>query len=238
MPKPAAKVAPKPEPPKPVMWFMKSEEGEDYGPIARSVLDAWHAEGRLTADCQVLQVGTEQWQWASDLYRDLAAEEPAAASQPASAPATRPAPDEPEADEPWDEDDDEQDDEPPPRRKRNRPAATKARRSKPAAAPRHPVRRGAKKVFSPPPDEDEDDEDWGEDEEFDDGEMSTRSRLAAGLLGIFLGPLGIHRFYLGYIGIGLAMLFTLGGCGIWSLTDAILVCLGRIVDAEGRPLAE
>jgi len=30
-----------------------------------------------------------------------------------------------------------------------------------------------------------------------------KSKLAAGLLGVFLGSLGIHRFYLGYVGIGI-----------------------------------
>ena len=67
---------------------------------------------------------------------------------------------------------------------------------------------------------------------------SSRSKAIAGLLGIFLGPLGTHRFYLGYWGIGLAMLFTGGGCGIWSLIDAVLVLLGRVTDADGRPLSD
>src|SRR5271157_2513312 len=56
-----------------------------------------------------------------------------------------------------------------------------------------------------------------------------KSKIAAGLLGIFLGCLGIHRFYLGYTGIGLAQLlitvfgtfctFGLGAIisGIWGL---------------------
>jgi TM2 domain-containing membrane protein YozV len=59
----------------------------------------------------------------------------------------------------------------------------------------------------------------------------------AGLLGIFLGPLGIHRFYLGYWVIGLLMLVTGGGCGIWSLVDAVLVFFGRVNDADGRTLS-
>ena len=59
----------------------------------------------------------------------------------------------------------------------------------------------------------------------------------AGLLGIFLGPLGTHRFYLGYWVIGLLMLVTGGGCGIWSLVDAILVLLGKVPDADGRRLS-
>jgi hypothetical protein len=67
---------------------------------------------------------------------------------------------------------------------------------------------------------------------------SQRSRMVAGFLGVFLGPLGIHRFYLGYWRIGLAMLFTAGGLGIWSLIDAVLVALGRVHDADGRPLSD
>jgi hypothetical protein len=72
----------------------------------------------------------------------------------------------------------------------------------------------------------------------DDVERSQRSRMVAGFLGIFLGPLGIHRFYLGYWGIGLAMLFTGGGLFFWGFFDAIFVMLGRIPDADGRPLSD
>jgi len=57
------------------------------------------------------------------------------------------------------------------------------------------------------------------------------------LLAIFLGYLGVHRFYAGKIGTGLLMLFTFGGCGIWQLVDIILIATGAFTDAEGRPLA-
>jgi hypothetical protein len=235
-PKVAPKVERKPEAPKPVMWFMKSEEGEDYGPIPRSELDAWYDEGRITADCQVLKVGTEQWQWASDLYSELADDEPAAEEEPADEPAAPTfsftAPREPDESE---DEEAEEDDDPEPRPTKKKSSAAKLTRTKQSAAPQHQVRRGAKKVFSPPPEED--DEEDEDDEDLDNEvETSTRSKLTAGLLGIFLGQLGIHRFYLGYVGLGLAMLFTLGGCGIWSLTDAILIFLGKVVDAEGKPL--
>ena len=69
-----------------------------------------------------------------------------------------------------------------------------------------------------------------------EGEESNKSRIVAGLLGIFLGAYGVHRFYLGYTGLGLIMLFTLGGCGIWSLIDAIMVLMGKVPDVHGRPL--
>ena len=70
------------------------------------------------------------------------------------------------------------------------------------------------------------------------GEQSDKSKLVAGLLGLFLGVYGVHRFYLGYPGIGIAMLFTLGGCGIWSLIDSILILTGAVRDPYGRPLRD
>ena len=69
-------------------------------------------------------------------------------------------------------------------------------------------------------------------------EQSDKSKLVAGLLGLFLGVYGVHRFYLGYPGIGIAMLFTLGGCGIWSLIDSILILSGAVRDPYGRPLRD
>ncbi len=78
----------------------------------------------------------------------------------------------------------------------------------------------------------------------------AKSRLAAGLLGILLGGLGIHRFYLGYNGIGIAQLaLGLGGlltCGItsfaswiWGLIEGILVLTGSIdKDARGQGLRD
>jgi len=64
-----------------------------------------------------------------------------------------------------------------------------------------------------------------------------KSFVAALVLNWFLGPLGVHRFYTGYIGIGVAQLLTFGGCGIWALIDLISICLGNYTDAEGLPLA-
>jgi TM2 domain-containing membrane protein YozV/ribosomal protein L40E len=74
-----------------------------------------------------------------------------------------------------------------------------------------------------------------------------KSRLAAGLLGILLGTLGIHNFYLGYTGKAVAQLLitvlTLGIgsviTGIWGLIEGIMILTGSIaVDGKGVPLKE
>jgi TM2 domain-containing membrane protein YozV len=64
--------------------------------------------------------------------------------------------------------------------------------------------------------------------------VSPHSRLAALLLCLFLGCLGVHRFYVGKVGTGVAMIFTLGGLGIWSLIDFIMIVTGSFTDANGR----
>jgi TM2 domain-containing membrane protein YozV len=70
-------------------------------------------------------------------------------------------------------------------------------------------------------------------------DMSTVERknfLTALLLSIFLGTLGVDRFYLGYVGLGLLKLFTWGGCGLWWLIDVILIASKQLKDASGNPL--
>ncbi|MDN3449369.1 TM2 domain-containing protein [Planococcus sp. APC 3906] len=56
--------------------------------------------------------------------------------------------------------------------------------------------------------------------EYEDKKKST---AAAYLLWFFLAPIGAHRYYLGDIGVGIAMTLTLGGFGIWALIDVFFI---------------
>ena len=66
--------------------------------------------------------------------------------------------------------------------------------------------------------------------------VSDKSRLAAALLCWFVGVLGVHRFYVGKIGTGIAMLLTCGGLGVWALIDLIVILVGSFTDETGRRL--
>ncbi len=82
-----------------------------------------------------------------------------------------------------------------------------------------------------------------------------KSSVAAGLLQLFFGFLGLGRFYLGYIGVGVAQLvlwiasllvwlfvsmvfgwIMLAVLGVWVLVEAIMMIAGAIPDADGRRL--
>lgn len=68
-----------------------------------------------------------------------------------------------------------------------------------------------------------------------------KSRMVAGLLGIFLGAWGIHNFYLGYSGKGILQIIlticTCGIAGIWGFIEGILILCGNInIDADGNQL--
>lgn len=69
---------------------------------------------------------------------------------------------------------------------------------------------------------------------------SDKSKLVAGLLGIFLGSLGVGRFYMGNIGMGvmqlLVTIITFGVGGLWGFIDGIVILAGNPRDSYGRPL--
>ena len=63
-----------------------------------------------------------------------------------------------------------------------------------------------------------------------------KSYMTTLLLCLFAGTIGVHRFYVGKTGSGIAQLLTLGGCGIWTMIDLIMIITGKFTDAQGRPL--
>lgn len=82
-----------------------------------------------------------------------------------------------------------------------------------------------------------------------------KSKLVAGLLGIFLGSFGVHNFYLGYTGKAVTQLvltivgfilccvfvgvFVVLGVSIWGLVEGIMLLTGKInTDGKGMPLCD
>ena len=76
---------------------------------------------------------------------------------------------------------------------------------------------------------------------------TQKSKIAAGLFGIFLGGFGVHNFYLGFTGKAVAqLLITVLSCGflspvsaIWGLIEGILILSGESSkDAYGNDLKD
>ncbi|WP_346926147.1 TM2 domain-containing protein [uncultured Arthrobacter sp.] len=81
------------------------------------------------------------------------------------------------------------------------------------------------------------------------GYRQPKSKIVAGLLGIFLGGLGIHRFYLGFTKIAVIQLIltlvlgalTFGIVALWGVVEGIMIIAGSShfrVDAQGVPLRD
>lgn len=68
--------------------------------------------------------------------------------------------------------------------------------------------------------------------------ISPKSWLTTLLLCLFLGGIGIHRFYVGKIGTGILMILLLftGISSVWALIDFILIILSKFKDKQGRPI--
>jgi TM2 domain-containing membrane protein YozV len=67
--------------------------------------------------------------------------------------------------------------------------------------------------------------------------VSSKGKITALLLCIFLGTLGVHRFYVGKVGTGIIWLLTLGLLGIGVIVDIIMIAIGKFKDKQGLLLA-
>jgi TM2 domain-containing membrane protein YozV len=63
---------------------------------------------------------------------------------------------------------------------------------------------------------------------------SDKNKLTTLLLCIFLGGLGIHRFYVGKIGTGIVWLLTGGVFGIGWIVDIVLIAVDKFKDKQGN----
>lgn len=70
------------------------------------------------------------------------------------------------------------------------------------------------------------------------GNGEGKDWLTTLLLCLFLGGWGVHRFYTGHIAIGFIQLLTLGGCGIWTFIDFIMIVTGSFKDNNGNLLVK
>ena len=203
-------------------YHLKTEDGQTFGPVPKKELDEWLQEGRITAECQLLKDGGDQWQWASDVYPQLAGGGAAADSTAGSSAGGAPQIDVGGSSAGGGDDN---------------PFAFAAADSSPTARTGG-GRRSSTSVSTT--------SSAGVSSSAGAGSVagqSDKSKMVAGILGLLLGGWGIHRFYLGYTGIGIIQIFvTLFTCGIgaiWGVIEGIMILVGSMDrDAAGRPLKD
>ena len=66
--------------------------------------------------------------------------------------------------------------------------------------------------------------------------VSDKDWLTLLLLFLFLGGIGVHRFYAGKTGTGILWLLTLGLFGIGNIVDFIMIVTKKFTDSQGRPI--
>lgn len=67
---------------------------------------------------------------------------------------------------------------------------------------------------------------------------SDKKILPTFILAMLLGPFGVHRFYVGKIGTGVLQLLTIGGLGLWTLFDIVMIVTGNFRDGDGEQITE
>lgn len=65
---------------------------------------------------------------------------------------------------------------------------------------------------------------------------SEKQWIVTLLLCLFAGGIGVHRFYAGKIGTGILQILTLGGCGVWTLIDLVMILTGNFKDSNGNAI--
>ena len=68
--------------------------------------------------------------------------------------------------------------------------------------------------------------------------VETKDWMTTFLLCLFLGGLGVHRYYVGKIGTGVLWLLTAGCFGIGALVDLIMIACGTFTDSDGKPVTD
>lgn len=67
-------------------WYVQTGDGKQHGPVSREKLDALLAAGRLDGFCRIRTEDADDWQWAEDLYPELASATPNQTDNEALAP--------------------------------------------------------------------------------------------------------------------------------------------------------
>ncbi|NIZ40096.1 TM2 domain-containing protein [Entomospira entomophila] len=66
----------------------------------------------------------------------------------------------------------------------------------------------------------------------------SKNWLMTLLFAIFLGSLGVHRFYVGRPVSGIVWILTLGFFGIGTIVDIIMIVMGKFKDGQGNYVTE
>ena len=66
--------------------MVRIEDGRQFGPVPKAELDQWVAEGRVTAQTELIYEGADQWQPASSVYPGLGQPQPHPVANPFSDP--------------------------------------------------------------------------------------------------------------------------------------------------------